>query len=158
MKYLLEKCGFVPREGQGQGVNQRPTELELIKALSWGETTKGAAKLLGVSTTTVKNYKNYYGLTRKCNTDDIDKGALVQIYLSGENQRDLADRFNCSQSTVSRILRDAGITTRGKGRAKSVEKRSVWALYAKDYSQELIAEILGCSQSHVSNILNGKIA
>ena len=80
------------------------------------------------------------------------KKEVYALYLEGLTLKEIAERHDMSQATISNFLRSKGVS-RGKANLPEDKKEEVYALYLEGLTQVEIAKRSGVSQGSVSNII-----
>jgi DNA-binding CsgD family transcriptional regulator len=80
------------------------------------------------------------------------KKEVYALYLEGLTLKEVAERHDMSQATISNFLRSKGVS-RGKANLPEDKREEVYALYLEGLTQVEIAKRSGVSQGSVSNII-----
>jgi transposase-like protein/Mor family transcriptional regulator len=82
------------------------------------------------------------------------KMLIIEDYNSGMSQKDVAEKYNCCQTTIFKILKENNVSTRDKCKKITDEQK---LLIIEDYKSgstlQSIANNYNCDQSYISRIL-----
>ena len=121
-----------------------------------GASTVEAARAVGVSASTVRKFARVAGLKRRSSgrpsrrhprLDDMGRD-----YAAGDSLKTLAARYAVDFSHISRLLRNAGVTMRSRGKPRAIDHEAVIAAYASGRKTADVAREFGISVSAVSHI------
>lgn len=77
---------------------------------------------------------------------------LVQLFEAGKNTTELASHFRCSRSTVSKHIRNSGLSAREK-RFSEADLTRMQQLYESGLSLDRVGQALGTSGTKVTKYL-----
>lgn len=80
---------------------------------------------------------------------------LIQLFKAGKNTVELASHFHCSRSTVSKHIRNAGLSAREK-RFSEVDLIRMQQLYESGLSLDKVGEAFQTSGTTVTKYLRGR--
>lgn len=93
---------------------------------------KQIAKKLGVSPATIGKYLPSSRKSR-AKLSENDKNEIFELWRDGELVADIADTYNCSVATIYKLLKDRGISLRGK---KSEKEEKVEGILPEQEQEE----------------------
>ncbi len=77
---------------------------------------------------------------------------IIALYKQGKNQQELAEMYNCSTSTIGRIIESAGLRTKPKI-TPEIREQIVDMYQNQNKTQEELAKKFECTQATISKIL-----
>ena len=119
----------------------------IIKAeLNKGVPIKDISKIIGLPYTTVYNHivANNFHRSRKY-SDHINPVRIIRLYKEGVKQKQIAEEFGCSISTITRTVRKAGITRRNYNLAMD----DILSLLEQGFTYEQTSEKCGKSINYM---------
>jgi transposase len=124
---VLQEAGFVSGS-RGRRHLKDHQVAEVIEAYKSGEYCREIAERYGVSSATIGNYLRRAGIeTRSGKARSADrnwKAEAARRYEAGESQMQIAKALGLQQTTISNVLRQMGVKTRGAPRRG--EKHFSW--------------------------------
>lgn len=147
------------------------TELhnEIVSLYSSGHTGAEVADRLGISETTAYRVLRRAGVAsgrdrqrsalRRVSDEQVQEAA--RRYRAGESAPALATEFGVTTSTLTKYLRNAGVSIeQGEKRRRAWSDEQVdeiVALYGEGFSQRMIAERMGTHQTIISSLLRQRL-
>lgn len=82
-----------------------------------------------------------------------EKREMVSLFQSGKSTRNLGEKFGCSKTTITKLLREQGVeVTRCKAQSK-LNIETVIKMYNNNHSSEEIAKHFGVSSNTILDCL-----
>ena len=152
--FALRGLGVTMRKG---GCSPTVTKARAAKFASIVQLrVDGAARAVGVSASTVRKFARVAGLKRRSSGRPSRRHPrlddMVRDYAAGDSLKTLAARYAVDSSHISRLLRNAGVTMRSRGKPRAIDHEAVIAAYASGRKTADVAREFGISVSAVSHI------
>lgn len=163
-KYKCNECGKTFNENTINDKNKREDKYNLIKRMYLEDnlSTTEIAKNMGVSSTVIQRIIQKIGISKTISEGRIGKGSgsnlpindVIKSYTSGNSSIQISNDFNCSKTSVLRILNDNNIIRDNVYNYEHPKTNEIKSLYENMYSMKEISNILNISYSNVNRILH----